>query len=76
MLNFYGNMFSPFMIRNKFTDVFIFSVFLDPTSSVTYKGKQDSEKIQRVKIRLNLKANYIGLTISSNDLYFNFPKSH
>ena len=40
-----------------------------------YIEKQNSEKIQTVKIRLNLKTNDIGLIISSNLLYFNFTKS-
>ena len=40
---------------------------------MNYKKKQ--EKIQRVKIRLNLKTNDISLTVSSNLLYFNFTKS-
>ena len=39
-----------------------------------YIEKQNSEKIQTVKIILNLKTNDIGLIISSNLLYFNFTK--
>ena len=31
-----------------------FLVFVDPTRNVNYKEKQNSEKIQRVKIRLAL----------------------
>ena len=41
---------------------------------MSYKGKQDSEKIETVKIRRNLKANYKSLTIKSNLLHFNFTK--
>ena len=36
--------------------------FVDPTRNVNYKEKQNSEKIQRVTIRLNLKTNAIILT--------------
>ena len=53
----------------------IFEFFVDPTHHVNQKGKQNSEKIQRVKIRLNLKTNDISMTINSNLLYFNFTKS-
>ena len=49
--------------------------FVDPTRNVNYIEKQNSEKIQRVKIRLNLKTNGISLIISSNLLCFNFTKS-
>ena len=49
--------------------------FVDPTRNVNYQEKQNSEKIQRVKIRLSLKTNNVILTISSNLLYFNFTKS-
>ena len=49
--------------------------FVDPTRNVNYIEKQNSEKIQRVKIRLNLKTNDISLIISSNLLCFNFTKS-
>ena len=42
-----------------------FRIFVDPSCKMSYKGKQN-EKIQRVKVRLSLKANYIRLTISSN----------
>ena len=31
-----------------------FRIFVDPPRNVNYKGKQNSEKIQRVKIRLRL----------------------
>ena len=31
-----------------------FRIFVDPTRNVNYKEKQNSEKIQRVKIRLAL----------------------
>ena len=31
-----------------------FRIFVNPTRNVNYKGKQNSEKIQRVKIRLAL----------------------
>ena len=48
--------------------------FVDLTRNVNYIEKQNSEKIQRVKIRLNLKTD-ISLIISSNLLYFNFTKS-
>ena len=40
--------------------------FVDPTRNVNYIEKQNSEKIQTVKIRLNLKTNDISLIISSN----------
>ena len=49
--------------------------FVDPTRSVNCQEKQNSEKIERVKIRLSLKTNDIYLTINSNLLYFNFTKS-
>ena len=52
-----------------------FRIFADPTRNMNYKGKENSEKIQRVKVRFILKANYISLTISSNRLFFNFTKS-
>ena len=43
--------------------------------NMNYKGMQNTEKIQGVKmIRLNLKANG-SLTISSNLFYLNFTKS-
>ena len=35
-----------------------FRIFVEPTRNVNYKGKQNCEKIQRVKIRLAL-SNYI-----------------
>ena len=44
--------------------------FVDPTRNVNYQEKQNSEKIQRVMIRLSVKTNDINLTISSNLLYF------
>ena len=54
----------------------IIDLFVDPTHNLNYKGKQNSEKIQRVKMtKLNLKANDICLTIISNLLYFHFTKS-
>ena len=31
-----------------------FPIFVDPTRNMNYKGKQNSEKIQRVEIRLAL----------------------
>ena len=46
--------------------------FVDLTRNVNLIEKQNSEKIQRVKISLNLKTNDIILLISSNLLYFNF----
>ena len=49
--------------------------FVDPTRNVNYIGKQNSEKIQRVMMGLNLKTNDISLIISSNLLCFNFTKS-
>ena len=52
-----------------------FWVFVNPARNMHYIDKQNSEKIQRVKIRLNLKTNDISLIISSNLLYFNFTKS-
>ena len=52
-----------------------FWIVFDPTRNVNYQEKQNSEKIQIVKIRLSLKTNGISLTISSNLLYFNFAKS-
>ena len=42
---------------------------------MNYNEKENSEKIERVKVRLNLKTNDISLTINSNLLYFNFTKS-
>ena len=49
----------------------------DPTHNLNYKGKRNSEKIQRVKmIRLNLNVNNISLSIGSNLLHFNFTKSN
>ena len=61
---------------NKFAYYFvcISKYFVDPTRNMSYKGKQDSEKIESVKIRRNLKANYKSLTINSNLLHFNFTK--
>ena len=53
----------------------ISNFFADPTRNLNYKGKQNSEKLQSVKIRLNLKANDINLNIRSNLLYFNFANS-
>ena len=52
-----------------------FWIFVNPARNMNYLDKQNSEKIQRVKIRLNLKTNDISLIISSNLLYFNFTKS-
>ena len=49
--------------------------FVDSTRNLNDKGKYKSEKIQKVKIRLNLKAYDLSLTLSSNLLYFNFTKS-
>ena len=49
--------------------------FVDLTRNVNYIEKQNSEKIQRVQIRLNLKTNDIGLIINSNLVYCNFTKS-
>ena len=60
---------------NKFTVSLYFLIFVDPSRIVVnHKGKQNSEKIQRVKIRPSFKANDISMTISSNLLYFNFAK--
>ena len=42
-----------------------FRIFADPTCDVNYKRKQNSEEIQRVKIRLNLKANCKSLTTAA-----------
>ena len=64
---FHANIFSPFMIWKwiyRFCSISEF--FVDPTRNVNYIEKQNSEKIQRVKIRLNLKTNDISLIISSN----------
>ena len=73
----HGNIFLPFMVLEQIYRFFLyFRTFVDPTRNVNYKGKQNSEKIQRVKVRLNLKANYVSLTINRNLLYFNFTKSH
>ena len=49
--------------------------FVDPTRNVNFIEKQNSGKIQIVKIRLNLKTDDISLIITSNLLYFNFTKS-
>ena len=63
--------------ENKFTDFRFSEFFVDPTRNVNYNDieNQNSEKIQRVKIRSNLKTNDISLIITSNLLYFNFTKS-
>ena len=42
---------------------------------MNYIENQNSEKIQRVKIRLNLTTNEISLIITKNLLYFNFTES-
>ena len=63
----HANIFSPFMIWTFY--------FVDSTRNLNDKGKYKSEKIQKVKIRLNLKAYDLSLTLSSNLLYFNFTKS-
>ena len=71
----YANIFSPFMIWEKNYRFYrIYNFFVDPTRKMNYKEKLNSEKIQRVKIRLNFEKNDIILTISSNLLYFNFTK--
>ena len=59
---------------NKFTVSLYLLIFVDPPRIVNHKGKQNSEKIQRVKIRPSFKANDISMTVSSNLLYFNFAK--
>ena len=72
---FHANIFSPFMIWKwiyRFCSISEF--FVDPTRNVNYIEKQNSEKIQRVKIWVNLKTD-VSLIISSTLLYFNFTKS-
>ena len=72
----HANIFSPFMIWEyiyRFCRISEF--FVDPTRNVNYKEKQNSEKIQRVKIRLSSKTNDVSLTISSKLSYFRFTKS-
>ena len=59
---------------NKFTVSLYFLIFVDPSRIVNHKGKQNSEKTQRVKIRPSFKANDISMTISSNLLHFNVAK--
>ena len=49
--------------------------FVDPTRNVNYIEKQNSEKIHRVEISLDLKTDDISVIISSNLLYLNFTKS-
>ena len=48
----HATIFSPFMIWEKINRFCCISeFFIDPTRNVNYEGKQNSEKIQRVKIR-------------------------
>ena len=72
----HANIFSPFMIWKLIYKFFrISEFFVDPTRNVNFIEKQNSGKIQIVKIRLNLKTDDISLIITSNLLYFNFTKS-
>ena len=64
------------MIEENYEFCCISEFFVDPTGNGNYKRKQNSEKIKRIKISLNLTARDISLGTSSNFLYFNFAKSH
>ena len=63
---YFMQIFLPFMIWEKIYRFLCTSeIFVDPTHNANYKGKQDFEKIQRLKtIKLNLRANDTILTIS------------
>ena len=68
-----------YFMQKSFQKIFekkIIDLFVDPTHNLNYKGKKNSEKIQRVKMtKLNLKVNDISLSIISDLLYFHFTKS-
>ena len=44
---------------------FYFRILVHPILNVNSKGKHNSENIQQVKIRLNLNASYVSLTIAT-----------